>query len=163
MVEAVEATGGTALWDAIVSTLHALRSKARGVTRKLFILTDGEDQHSTESDFASCSAAVSKPGFVVEVVLVAVTSGIGGEAQKQLERLASDTWGSTNCSIKSRRCAPTSRHRRSARRFSLEILRRAARRMRRASTRGSALPARSVRFTTIRFTICSAKLWDTSA
>ena len=87
MVEAVEATGGTALWDAIVSTLHALRSKARGVTRKLFILTDGEDMHSTESDFASCSAAVSKPGFVVEVVLVAVTSGIGGEAQKQLERL----------------------------------------------------------------------------
>ena len=83
--------------------------------------------------------------------------------EKQLERLASDTWGSTNCSIKSRRCAPTSRHRRSARRFSLEILRRAARRMRRASTRGSVLPARSVRFTTIRFTICSAKLWDTSA
>jgi Mg-chelatase subunit ChlD len=86
-VSGVEATGGTALWDAVCTTLEELRDKKHGVTRKLFVLTDGEDMHSKARDWSACSALVAKPGFVVDVCLVAVTEGISDAAQTQLANL----------------------------------------------------------------------------
>ncbi len=86
-VQGVQASGGTALWDAVATTLAELRNKAHGVTRKLFVLTDGEDQHSRACDWSACSALVAKPGFVVDICLVAVTKGISGKAQTQLAGL----------------------------------------------------------------------------
>lgn len=86
-VATITANGRTALWDSIVLTLGRLRAQGK-VTRKLFVLTDGDDTTSTSTG-QQCREAVSRPGFVVEIILVAVTRGMGADTQATLQVLGS--------------------------------------------------------------------------
>jgi uncharacterized protein YegL len=96
----LQASGGTALWDAIGVAVDQLsdrkerydslwcKANHKGLRRcKLVLLTDGADQHSSCYDFEKACARVAKPGFVLSFVLIAV--GVDKGTLCQLESLCS--------------------------------------------------------------------------
>ena len=106
-VNAMKAQGGTALWDAVVETVAAAKAHkskydhtlmaARGKPArrcKLIVLTDGCDEHSTQS-FSTAKNIVSKPGFVMEFIMIGI--GIGTSTQNQLKDLCSAVHAKCKC------------------------------------------------------------------
>jgi uncharacterized protein YegL len=90
----LNASGGTALWDAVVASIGVVasnkgaydKSASGNKTRrcKVVLLTDGADQHSNTSHAAACEK-VRKPGCVVHFILIAV--GADRSTLQQLEQL----------------------------------------------------------------------------
>jgi len=91
VINNITASGGTALWDSTAAVIQSIRehkqkSGNNKVVRKLFILTDGSDQHST-SRWKDCARAVQSPGLTLEIFLVAVVKHIDPVSQQELADL----------------------------------------------------------------------------
>jgi len=97
-INALEADGGTALWDAIGATMEATRARKVHYNHtqaqkqgkqsrrcKVIVLTDGEDQHSKSWTLSKVRAAVARPGFPMQFILVGV--GISGSTARDLESI----------------------------------------------------------------------------
>jgi Ca-activated chloride channel family protein len=90
-LEKVEARGGTALYDAMVATSNEMKAHARLQKKVLFVVTDGEDNASTETLEQTVRNLQQENGPTVYAIGLLEKSA--RRARRALETVAQDTGG----------------------------------------------------------------------
>ena len=89
-INAIQSSGGTAIFDAILQAARTLQS-AEG-RRAIVLITDGYDEHSTVT-FEEALAAVRQSQATLYVVGIGGVAGISLKGERLLRRLATETGG----------------------------------------------------------------------
>ena len=89
-IAGIRSGGGTAILDALTQTAHLISGVAG--RHAIILLTDGYDEHSTQS-FDDALAAVQRSGAAVYVVGIGGVAGISLRGERFLRKLADDTGG----------------------------------------------------------------------
>ena len=93
VLASVEVGGCTSLWDAVVSTIETRKPAVSDTprARKIFILTDGDD-NASHCSLDQVQRLVRAPGYAVHICMIAVTSGMSDDTEHTLRDL-----GGKNC------------------------------------------------------------------
>jgi len=89
-IKHIEPVGGTAILDSLIEL--SARLQPGEDRRSVILITDGYDEHSTQT-FETALAAVKSSGLTVYVVGIGGIAGISLKGERELKRIANETGG----------------------------------------------------------------------